>query len=101
MPSFDPDFAFALAGAAPRVARFVAQTERMARPSAEDPLDPLHGLGPLDLLVVEGPEHLQPARARAARVGGRAPFRVVAYLRLLPPDAGADAELIVPVFSHN
>ena len=101
MPSFVASFELRSAAPGPPAlsrGRFVAVVDRM-RTAVEGDFYDL--LGEDAVVVLEAPAHLQPTGAGSPRNEGRLAFRAVAYLRPLPDDAEADAELIVPLFSHN
>jgi hypothetical protein len=82
--------------------RFIAAVEPLKTEVGDD----LFGLlGEDHVVVLQAPAHLQPAELmrRNGGPGGskERAFAGVAFLRAMPPDDEADAELIVPVFSHN
>ena len=105
MASFAPHFELRARGdARPAVQRgkFIAVVEHLLTDLDADLLDLL---GEDHVVVLQAPEHLQPAeltaRNRHSPSPARRSFTGVAFLRALPPGDDADAELIVPVFSHN
>lgn len=105
MASFAPYFELrARDDARPAVAsgKFIAVVEPLL---TDVDADLLSLLGEDHVVVLQAPEHLQPPELTGRNAGqGRGAQRAftgVAFLRAMPPEDEADAELIVPLFSHN